>query len=142
MGHLLAMVLWSLAEILLRGALLLTLGAFVILNVMTIRSHRRKRTPKPALNPQWLKRRPSMRTASFSFWRCRTTITYVLVMWAVDRLLTRLGDDLHAHPGPFVLFGLTLGLGLTLLEWELRCEGARKQGTHSEPWAGGRRRDQ
>jgi hypothetical protein len=59
---------------------------------------------------------------STSFWRWPTNVAYLIALWAVARLLTRLGDDLHAHPWPFLLFGLTLGLGLTLLEaeWDAR----------------------
>jgi hypothetical protein len=63
------------------------------------------------------------------FWRWSTTLTYLIVLLSVARLLTRLGVDPPGHPLPFVLFGLSLGLFLTLLERDM-CRGGcpRKRG--------------
>jgi hypothetical protein len=63
-----------------------------------------------------------------SFWHWATTMTYLLVVWTVERLLIRVGGNLHTQPGPFILFGLSLGLALTILEWEW---DAKKQDSHT-----------
>jgi len=52
------------------------------------------------------------------FWRWPMTFTYLFLLWSVDTLLTRFGMNSHVHPAPFVVFGLGLGLGMTL--WEQR----------------------
>jgi hypothetical protein len=57
------------------------------------------------------------RVRSAFVWRWPTTVTYVLALGGVDRLLTGAGLNPHTHPSPFVLFGLSLGLSLTL--WEM-----------------------
>jgi hypothetical protein len=66
-----------------------------------------------------------------SFWRWQTTVAYLAVLWVVDRLMTRLGVNLHAQPDQFqfVVFGLGLGLALTLLEraGEMGRHGQRRR---------------
>jgi hypothetical protein len=51
-----------------------------------------------------------------SFWRWPTTCAYLLALWAAQEVLTDFGLNPHTHPLPFVLFGLSLGPALTLLE--------------------------
>jgi len=51
-----------------------------------------------------------------SFWGWPTALAYGFTLWAVYCLLTGAGMRPHAHPWLFILFGLSLGLGLTLLD--------------------------
>jgi len=61
------------------------------------------------------------------FWCWPMTSAYLFLLWSGDTLLTWFGVNSHAPPMPFVLFGLSLGLGLTLLEWR-RTEGHGPKG--------------
>ena len=60
-----------------------------------------------------------------SFWRWPTTCAYLFGLVMIRHLMIWLGADPgRQHSGPFALFGLSLGLGLTL--WE-RAWDARKR---------------
>jgi hypothetical protein len=64
---------------------------------------------------------------SAPFWRWQTILTYLIALLVVERLLSRLGADPHDQPLPFVLFGLSFGLLLCLME-RRRTEGHGPKG--------------
>jgi hypothetical protein len=82
-----------------------------------------------------LARRYYRQPRSTPFWRWPTAFAYGFVLCAVRHLLMRVGADPHAHPWPFVFFGLCFGLALTVLESE--WDAAHR--VHRDGWKKGQK---
>jgi len=98
---------------------LVGVGAALV-GVETARAARRSGRPgphPPSLTKAASKAPGAIEAGGLSYWRWQTAVTYLAVLWVEYGSLTKVGMDPHTHPLLFVLFGLTLGLVLALLEW-------------------------
>jgi hypothetical protein len=57
------------------------------------------------------------------FWCWQAVVAYVVVLVIAARVLTFLAFDLHKYPVPFLVYALSLALGLTL--WDRRKRSRR-----------------
>jgi hypothetical protein len=127
MGGLLSLIVLCAFLAMLVFVTLLLLGiAAASAAITTARSRCQARAPIPPLKQK------TQGVSSRFFWRWQAVLTYLVMLWVVERLLIRAGENPHTHPLPFVLFGLGLGLALTLLEreWDTarRCGRTKNQG--------------
>jgi hypothetical protein len=97
-------------------------GGALVAGCLTIadRMVRRAATPRARRRPSGLApARPAKAplASALSHGHGPALLTYLVVVWVVMRLLVRVGGDLRAHPLPFILFGLGLGLAQALPGW-------------------------
>ena len=62
------------------------------------------------------------------FWCWQAVSAYGVVLWMAKEALTYFGLDPHVEPVPFLVYGLSLGLGLTLWDRRRRCKGHGPRG--------------
>jgi hypothetical protein len=60
-----------------------------------------------------------------AFWCWHTVAAYAVVLWIARGLLASADLDPHGYPVPFFVYGLSLGLGLTL--WDRRQRACRRR---------------
>jgi len=121
-----ALLFWGILYlVMMLGGLLAAVILLVLLSAGPVILASESASTRAARAPAW--RRPPGQSEP-AFWCWQAVASYLIVLLMAALVLTFVGLDPHGFPVPFLVYGLSLGLGLTLWDRRRRSKERRPRG--------------